>query len=100
MNLKNTYLCKPIKCHKNIINQYSGTIDEILLKINANLITNFNNITCLHTLKEIVKNFSSSNNDAILYLESIQIADFMLSNEFSKYKNWCNYDLNKNILKN
>lgn len=92
-----TYI-NPLNAIKNIINQYSGTADEILLKINDNLITNFRNIACLHTLKEIVKNFSSSNNEAILYLESIQIADFMLSGEFSSYKNWCNYDINKKYI--
>lgn len=85
---------------KNKINTYIGTTESILSQINDNLISDFDNIECLHSLKEIVKKFSNNKeNNGILYLESIQLVDFMLSNEYDAYFKWCEYKVNKEHIK-
>lgn len=89
----------PLTNIKDKINTYTGNTDNILLQINNNLISDFNNIECLHNLKKIVEKFSNyKENDGIVYLESIQIVDFILSNEFSTYAIWCSYKENKDYI--
>lgn len=84
---------------KNKINTYVGITDSILSQINDNLISDFDNIGCLHSLKEIVKKFSNNKgNNVILYLESIQLVDFMLSNEYDAYATWCAYKVSKEYI--
>lgn len=81
---------------KNKINTYVGTAETILSQINEHLISDFGNIECLHSLKGIIEKFSKNKeNNGILYLESIQLVDFMLSNEYGAYATWCAYKVNK-----
>lgn len=84
---------------KNKINTYVGITESILSQINDNLISDFDNIECLHSLKEIVKKFSNNRgNNGILYLESIQLVDVMLSNEYEAYATWCAYKVSKEYI--
>lgn len=84
---------------KNKINTYQGTAEDILTKINEHLISDFDNIECLNHLKEVVKKFSSNKeNNGIMYLESIQLVDFMLSKEYDAYTAWCAYKVNKEYI--
>lgn len=84
---------------KNKINTYVGTTETVLSQINDHLISDFDNIECLHSLKEIVEKFSNNKeNNGILYLESIQLVDFMLSNEYGAYATWCAYKVNKEYI--
>lgn len=89
----------PLDRIKDKINTYTGTTSRILEKINSNLIQDLDGIKCLCDLKKIVNKFSCSKENAgIIYLESIQIIDFMLSHEFRGYVIWCNYNKNKNYI--
>lgn len=95
---KRTYL-DPLRCIKNDINDYKGTRNNILAVINKDQIFRFDSIRCLFDLKETVKAYSKrKENTGELYLECIQLVDFMISCEFRTYANWCNYKTSKDYI--
>lgn len=95
---KRTYL-EPLRNIKNDINNYNGSKDNILSLINKDQVSRFDSIGCLFDLKETVKAYSKrKENTGELYLECIQLVDFMSSDEFRAYANWCNYKASKDYI--
>ena len=89
----------PINDIKDKINNYAGKSDDIISKINTCLVQSFSRIECLNSIKEIVEKYSENKgNIGKIYLESMQIADFMLSAEYAAYSDWCSYKVNRKYI--